>query len=411
MFFLRIVPLVLLISSVSWGEAETCGSVTNYQQILSCAEKRSPEVQRAEAAVQQKKASTEAAGQLLNPDLSIETVTGTVDSERKTDTDVSLSFPIELGGKRAARKGIAGGELNRAELELFQARSNARKEVLIKLIRVRQFFDEQALVEESFDTFSKLVKQYESRPSRSPEQEVTLTVFKIAKGDYGFKKIEYEEETARLEAFFKINLGLSLQEVKNALPEKSEKWKTFEIAKADVANSPLLALYQADIEVARGQLAQAQGDAWPTLRVGPSVKFSKDKDQNLEQWGANLSMPLPLLSLNKGAKAAAHASVQSAELRKNLAFQELQQERETLVTLYKRSIAALNETPSSQFLEKNHKRIEGLFVKGVVPSALVIEAHRSLVDFEKTRNEREIKALAAYFNIQIIDGQNVGLQP
>ena len=62
-------------------------------------------------------------------------------------------------------------------------------------------------------------------------------------------------------------------------------------------------------------------------------------------------------------------------------------------------------------LNLHHKKIENLFLKGVVPSSLVIEAHRSLVDFEKARNDHELKAIGALFNIQIIDGQPVGVNP
>lgn len=401
MSYLRLVPLALFVSSMAWAKTEACGNVTTYQQIIACAESRSPEVLRAESMVNAKRAATGAATQLLNPELSVESV--------KDETDVSLAFPIELGGKRKGRKEVAEGEAGRAEQELFLAKAQVRKQTLLKLLRLRQFYSEQGLMEESLETFTKLVKQYESRPLRSPEQEVTLTVFRVAKGDYGFKKMEYDEELASLESYFQINTGLSLEVIKKTLPTTSAKWPVLENHNADLKSSPLLALYDSEIRIAQGELTKARGDAWPTMSIGPSAKFTKEDGKNTEHYGVNLSMPLPVLSLNGGNKATANALLQSAETRKNLALQELQAEKDRLLKIYRRSVKALEETPTGKVLDKNHQRMESLFARGVVPSSLVIEAHRSLVDFEKTRSERETKAAEAYLDLRILQGESVEL--
>lgn len=406
MSFLRIAPLAFLISSVAWAESDACGNVNNYQQIIACAESRSPEVVRAEASLKHKKASSEAAVQLLNPELNFETVTGSVNSETKSETDISLAFPIELGGKRSARKDVASGETARAEAELYLAKASVRKKTILKLLRLRQFYAEQALMEESLETFTKLVKQYEARPLRSPEQDVSLTVYKIAKGEYAFKRVQYDEESADLESYFRINVGLDLTTIRKSLSSSGSTWPKLNFAE-DLAKSPILALLEADVAVAKAELSKAQGDSWPTLNIGPSAKFAKEGRQSYEQFGVNLSMPLPVLSLNGGNRAAAGASLQSAEVRKGLALQELQAEKEKLQKLYQSSVLALEQNPNGSTFDKSHKSMESHFVKGVVPSSLVIEAHRSLVEFERTRNERESKAVEAYLDLQIIDGQPV----
>lgn len=406
MSFLRMAPLAFLVSSVTWAESDVCGTVSNYQQIIACVESRSPEVVRAEASLKHKIASKEAASQLQNPELNFATVTGSVNSETKSETDISLAFPIELGGKRSARKEVASGEASRAEAELFLAKASVRKKTILKLLRLRQFYAEQALVEESLETFTKLVKQYESRPLHSPEQDVSLTVYKIAKGEYGFKKTQYDEESADLESYFKVNVGLDLATIRESLSSLRTPWPKLNFG-GDLTKSPVLALIDADVAVSKAELLKAQGDSWPTLNVGPSAKFAKEAGQSYEQFGVNLSMPLPVLSLNGGNRAAAGASLQSTEIRKGLALKELQAEKEKLQKLYQSSVVILEQTPSGNDLDKNHKRMESHFVKGVVPSSLVIEAHRSLVEFERTRNERESRAIEAYLDLQIIDGQPV----
>lgn len=406
----RLAVVLVLIPAVAWSKTgDECNPMANYKQIIACVESRSPDVIKAELSVKEKTAQTDVAAQFQNPELSVVSLTGEVDSEKRNETDVSLAFPIELGGKRSARKEIAGAELSKSEVELFRAKAEIRKVVFLKLIRLRQIEGELDLVDESLQTFTKLVKQYESRPTLSPEQEVTLTVFKIAKGEYSFKRMEFDEELSTLEAFFKVTTGSGLESIKKALPPRIEKWPTAIAENPNIKNSPLVSLYEADIRVAKGELSKAQGESWPTMNLGPSVKFSRESGRDFQQWGVNLSLPLPLFNLNGAGRAAASVSVQAAEQKRDLAVRKLESERASLDKSYRKSVLALEETPNGHTLENKHKKVEGLFLRGLVPSSLVIEAHRSLVDFEKTRNEREMRAVESYLDIQVIDGEVAGL--
>ena len=395
-------------SATAWGKG-SCDNVVNYNDVVNCAEKMSPEVLGSEAEANIKKGQVEASGQLLNPELSLQSTSGTLQSERRTETDVSLAFPIEIGGKRSARKQVAEAELAKSGKELEIKRSEVRKNVILKLNRLRQIYDEVALVEESREAFAKLIKQYQGRPALSPEQEVSLTVFKTARGDYNFKKIEYDEELGALASFFKFSTGLTLEQIKKVLPPKISKWPALTSAGADPKTSPLSAVHDADVAVAQGELDQAKGEAWPTLMVGPSAKFTQEPGGDMQQWGVNLSMPLPVFSLNGGGKAAAAASVQSAQLKRDQWLEQIAERRMLLEKSYRATVDSLNENPNGHELEKRHVKIENQFMRGLISSALVIEAHRSLVDFSKSRNEHEMKALETYLEIQVIDGQKVEL--
>jgi cobalt-zinc-cadmium efflux system outer membrane protein len=405
----KLLPLILLSSTALAESSESCGVLSNYKQIIACAEQRSPDVVKADFAVKQKAASVEAASQLLNPELSIEALSGTVDSETRSETDVSLAFPIELGGKRAARKNTAAGNLSQSELELFNAKAAVRKNVFLKILRLRQIEAELDLVNESIEAFGKLVKQYKVRPALSPEQEVTLTLFKVAKDEYSFKRMEYDEELLALESYFQITTGQGLASIKKALPPRIGSFPKVADENPELESSPVLASLKADLQIALAELDQAHADAWPVLSLGPSAKFSKESGKSIQQWGVNLSMPLPILSLNQGAKSASAASVKMSEVRRDLAVQELRSHRAYLVEVYRKSAQALQETANSSALDSKHKKVESLFVKGLIPSSLVIEAHRSLVEFEKTRNTRELKAAEALLDLALIDGKDAEL--
>ncbi|MFM6928475.1 MAG: TolC family protein [Bdellovibrio sp.] len=398
-----------LCSVTAWGK-NVCENVISSSDIVNCAERMSPDVLGSEAEINVKKGQVEASGQLLNPELSLQSTTGTLQSERRTETDVSLAFPIEIGGKRSARKQVAQAEFLKSGKELEIKRAEGRKNVILKLNRLRQIYDELALVEESRETFAKLLRQYQGRPALSPEQEVSLTVFRTARGDYNFKKISYEEELGALASFFRVSTGLTLEQVKKALPPKISKWPTLNVTVPEAKASPLSALYEADVAVAQGELDQAKGDAWPTLMVGPSAKFTQEPGGDMQQWGVNLSMPLPVLSLNGGSKAAAAAGVQSAQLKRDQWLEQIAERRLLLEKSYRATVDSLNENPNGHELEQRHVKIESQFMRGLISSALVIEAHRSLVDYAKSRNEHEMKALETYLEIQVIDGQQVELK-
>lgn len=409
MSFLKKIVLVLVVWPFisSAQSADSCPTPTNYKQVIACAESKSPDVVRAELIAKEKNALTGVAGQYQNPELSVETFNGTIDSQQRSETDVSLAFPIELGGKRSARNQIASGAKFKADLELLQARAEVRKSVSLKLFRLRQITSEIEMVDESIQAFTKLVKQYEGRPALSPEQEVTLTVFKVAKSEYSFKKMDYDEELLSLASFFKVTTGLSIEELKKVLPPKVVKWPTAKNGNEKLNSSPLVTIYEAEIQIAKGELSKAQGESWPTLSIGPSAKLTKENGRDQQLWGANLSMPVPVLNANGAGRTAAALTVQGAEQRRDLAIKKLESDRMLLANSYRKSIEALEDPAAKQSLESKHKKVEGFFLRGLVPSSLVIEAHRSLVDFEKTRNERELKAIEAYLDIQFIDGDVV----
>jgi Outer membrane protein len=398
---------VLLIASMAQAEVN-CDKVVNYKDVVACAEKRSPEVITAESEYKEKTARVDAASQWENPSLSVQSVSGTQDSEKVSETDIGLSFPIELGGKRAARKQIASVEESRAQWNFYRAKSEVRREVFLKLLRLKHIEHELALIDESLETFTKLVKQYQGRPVRSPEQEVSLTVYKIAKSEYSFKRTEYDEELSRLDAYFKITTGLTVQELKNIKLPEPTAWTVPAVQNDNLKASPLVIAYEHDVQSAKSNLDVEKSESWPTMNIGPSAKITKDAGGETQQWGFNFSMPLPVFNANGAGRTAAQLAVQSAEQKKELAMKQLAADRKIFIATFTTAIAALKDAPTEPTIENSHKKIENLIMKGLVPSSLAIEAHRSMVDFEKTRNEHEQKAMNALFNIQLIDGETVG---
>lgn len=400
-FFLAL-PL-FLIGNAGFANVECKSGMRSYLDIIACAESRSPEIQTAQLELGRAKAEVGAAGQWKNPQLSAETFRGKVGSEQRSETDIALAVPIELGGKISARTAVATGGVSVAEAKLFEARAKVRSQVLVKLHRLRQVLHEQEIVEEAIRTFSKLISQYSKRPGLSPEQQVSYSVYQLSRGEYDLRRSETVDEILELNSYFKFTLGLSADEIKGALPESPRSWPTITTEKS-VRLSPQQKILQAELDTANAGLSLARSEAWPTLTVGPSFQMQTEAGRSNNLVGVNVSLPLPLFNANGGAKVAAAASVQVSEARRTLGLREQDLRREQLIKTYEQSIKTLGTSISHKEIEKRHTDAERLFSKGIVPSSLIIEAHRTSFELEKTRHEREIHALEALLNLYAIDG-------
>lgn len=405
MVFRTLLALVVIATTFSAGAQEPCGTkIQTYQEVLRCAEEKSPEVKTARLALERARAQVDAASQWKNPELAAESVYGSSESESISETELSLGFPLELGGKRPARAAFAQGGAAEAEAVLLEAQARVRGAALLKLHRLRQTLHELEVIEESIATFTKLLTQYGRRPKLSPEQELSRAVFRMARSDYELKKTAVLDEVESLDTYLKTNLGTDIESLKKGLPPTPKAWPDLG-SELMVTGSPRLKTLAAELQTAQAELSLANSEAWPTLTIGPSLKLQSEAGRSERLYGLNLSFPLPLFNMNGPGRAAATTGVKLAEVRKNVALVEQQRLVEELSRTYKNSVEVLASTLSHQEIEKKHADIERLFLRGTVPSALVIEAHRTFVELEQSRNERELKALEALVGIYTLTGE------
>ena len=401
---------MLLFTGLSLSANTDCKEqLKSYLDLISCAEKRSPNIQSAELELKRSKEQIKASTQWRNPEISVQSVRGKLNSQTVSETDFSLGIPIELGGKISARSDLAESESSLAEALLFEAKAQIKTEVLLKLHRLRQLIHEQEIIDESISTFSKLVSQYAKRPSLSPEQQMNSAVFQMSKGDYELRKSESMDELLQLEAYFKLQLGLPLEALKKALPTPVSSWPQLK-ENSSARLSPAQRRLFAELDTAKAELSMAESEAWPTLTLGPSLKIQEDAGQKNNLIGFNVSLPLPLFNLNGSAKAAARAKVDLNLVQKDIGLTEQKLKKAELTQTYEQTIKVLKSSLSHDEIEKRHQQIERQFQKGVIPSSLVIEAHRTMLDLERSRHNRELKAVESFMMIHTINGTILEVQ-
>ncbi len=393
--------LLLLCPALAFANNVPC-EVRTPRDILSCALKQHPEVLRAEGELRAASAMRGEARQIPNPEVSAESASFHEGDEPATKIEATYLHPFELGGKRAARIGEAAGRERTAQARLALAREQVASETLLKLTRVRQLRDEIRLVDEALATFKRIVSSYTSRPRRSGEQDISLSVFRMAQSDYEFRKSALLQERAELNAFFELAVQHPLSDIADIAPAARREWPVMETR---TLQSAQLQKGQAELAVAEAGLHRAQGQAWPDLMLGPRLESASGRGQSAQGYGAAMSLNLPLYQRNAGGKRAAQAGLDQAKLSLEQTTRELAAEQSKWQTIYTEAVRSYKEAPLLEEIEKHHSQSERLFERGLIQPALIIEAHRQMVDLAKSRHEQEQRALEALWQLYALEGR------
>lgn len=384
----------------------SCSMMTQPRDVIDCALANHPDAQRAKYFNFQVENLESAASQRPNPEVAGKSLFGKSLGDNVMSHEVSLAHTVELGGKRAARVEKALAEKEIAVASSQRSREQILLETLHTLYRLRQIQAELHTLDEALETFSRIQRQFRSRPRLTPEQEVSLSVFDIAIGDYQLRKAALESElTAHIQEI-ELAIGQKVELSVKLLPSRRTKWPKFD---AEGESSPFkgaaMKSARANLKFAEAELSLAQSLSWPNLKIGPTIESQTEGPFTFQTYGFNFSFELPIFQTNGGGKAVARTGLDLAERNLSLRAREISNERKILLKKYENLAKAVQNSLSHEELDRKHRNTDSLFTRGIIPSSLVIEAHRQIVDFTKNQNEQELSALEALWKILVLDGR------
>jgi len=392
---------LIAVSENARAQNESTCAINDYQTLLTCAEKKSSDIKLSEQRIKSSSKLEDAAGQWDNPEIDLESVSK---GSEITEKSATLYLNIPIGGKRSARKNEARAEHQKSLIENQFAIQSTRLTLSLSLYRLAHLQKEIRIEQESVDTFSKIIRQYQGRKALSPEQDVSLSVFKMALSDHQFNLVKLKSESEKILKELEASTDLDKQTILKYLPKPKTQWLKVS-DQSEVAEAPQIKAAQAEVEISRSQNDKAKADAWPDLKVGPTVIENKVGNETEKLTGLSLSMPLPVFSLNGGQKDYTKQRIIESEMSLDLTKRKMKAMRSQLTEKYNNTVGALKSAIDLKTISEKHERIENQFFKGVVPSSLIIEAHRQLYDLESRRNEAEMEALDALGQILIIDNK------
>jgi cobalt-zinc-cadmium efflux system outer membrane protein len=396
---------LLSATPMAWAEPSSCaGAFSNVKQIVRCALETHPGTQRAKNSLGQGDALESVAAQRPNPELSSKAVFGGYLGDNVASTELNLTQTFELGGKRGSRMAKANAAREALAVEYLKSKEEVVVETYRLLYRVRQVEAERHAVDEALETFRRIQNQYRSRPKLGAEQQISLNVFGLAEADYRLKKTVLDVEAKSLQVALKTILGRDLELNKSLLPGTMESWPALSDSPPQLKGSAFQS-FAVDLKVAEADLEMARSLSWPDLKLGPSLELQTQGALSYQTFGFNLSLPIPLLQMNGAAREYAHMGVDRAQQSLDLRQRELTNEKQILVKRYADSVQSLKSTVSAEEVERKHRSMETIFTRGLIPSSLVIEAHRQMVDLTKSRNEMELSALQALWQVYTLEGR------
>lgn len=401
------ITILIFIADTSLSHAEDMCLVRTPQDILDCALQKHPDVVNAQAEKFRDEKLINIAKQHPNPELESRILGGQSADDTNFNTETSLLHTLELGGKRRSRIGQAKVLAEKSGIELKRNKEEVALQTVLTLYRLRQIKSELGRIDETLGTFNKILSTFKSRPKLAPEQSVSQSSFNLAREDYKLKKVSLIQEQANLLAWLEVATGISSQTILRHLPSPKAKWPQIpEAMESDKLSNSTVELARSDKNLTEKNVSIAKSKAWPDLKIGPSVD-TESLDNGGRRWlgGVNFSVPLPILSLNRGEKAFAKADQLRAQTNLELVIRKTESERALQLKRYQAASKALRSSQSVNRLAAEHQNIEDFFEKGLVSSTLVIETHRQLYDITQTRHEQELTSVDALWRLYILDGR------
>ncbi|MDL1871446.1 hypothetical protein FBR05_04505 [Deltaproteobacteria bacterium PRO3] len=386
--------------------SETACAIHSAQELVACALERHPDLAVAAQAEARDRTLPDIARQRPNPELDSRILGGKSADDSLVTTETTLFTVWELGGKRRSRVAAAQAQGRAARAETLAVRERVLLETVLALHRLRQIRSELAHIEETLAVFGKILRLYRGRPFLTPEQEVSLASFELAGEDYKLRRSRLTQDKFNLLGALRIATRHPLEDVERFLPPAPRRWTAFDgPAAGGPPSNAALEKAEAAREEAEAKARLARSEAWPDLRLGPTLETESLSHATKTTGGLHFALPLPVLNRNAGGQAYAQAEKIRAE--SALAAERGRQavDRESWLSRYRAARKALAQTPSPAALGPRHAQVEAFFEKGLVPSTLVIEIHRQINDVAQTYHEQELAALEALWRLYILEGR------
>jgi cobalt-zinc-cadmium efflux system outer membrane protein len=299
--------------------------VLTLAEALDRAGATSPSIAAASAGMQAAAAQRRVAGLRPNPMLDVEAEnvagTGMFEGLRAAETTVSLAVPIERGGKRNARVGVADAEATRAALQAAVARANLRLRITQAYVAAVAAARRFANAREQLGIAAEVLRAAHVRVQAgraSPLEEQRADVAHITAG--GVAEREARNARGAAEALARLidspvtALDLAwfdhLDGTGPRLPSSREGTLAFAMAEADVAT-------------ARAQVRLAQSQRVPDFTVSAGARRLEASNDLAAVIG--LSIPIPIFNNGRPAIDLAIAQQQQVEAQRRSALLDAEQ--------------------------------------------------------------------------------------
>ncbi len=388
-----------------WTTAPALNGLT-MEDAIARAELNAPVLQASEAGIESSQRLVEQAGRWGNPSFSVEAEnfggSGSFDGTDAAEYTVLLEQPIELGGKRRARRDLAAADLEEARLLADMALEELQAEVrrrFTRCLQARERLSQAKSLEQAAQSAADAVQiQKGVGAAAGLDDRRTRVALSLARIEVDRAGRDYDEARELLASLWDGNADFEAEgelQAPGNLPESA----VLEDLLHDSVRWELAGL---PAERQRRALELARSSAWPDMALGVGHRWFEEDDA--EAWVAGLTLSIPVFDRNQGNIEAATTTVRRTNAEVETRHRELRESLRSITASLRRSHEAASRL-SDEALPLARETRE-----------LVAEGYRLgrydllyLLDAQKTLSEVErqwIDALAE-FQLAVADLQSL----
>jgi cobalt-zinc-cadmium efflux system outer membrane protein len=402
-------------AAVAGALASASGAVADpappFKDLLTQAQTNAPRLAEAAAGVRQAEGLARQAGARPNPTVGMEienfSGSGIYSGANNADTTLSLSQPLEVGGKRGARVAAGRAALDAARARLVQSKADfafslADAYALAEAAERRVTLAEEAvtLSDETLRASRALVDAGKEAELRTLQAQAALT---------GARASLEEARAERTGAFSRLTALVGSTTPYTSLSDSlltSPKLTSLP-DDIDALSTPAVQAAEADREAAARRVRIERTRAVPDVTVSAGVRrFSGDDSTALI---AGVSLPIPVFDQNRGNITAAQGELQAAEARLNAARFDAEADIRTarfqLGAAQSRADAAgQGETSAAEAFRLTRIAYES----GKAPLVELINARRSLAEARDQTIQAQLARVRAEADLARLQGRLFG---
>jgi hypothetical protein len=323
-------------------------------------------------------------------------------SANSGEGEVSYEWIFERTEKKATRAKSAQSEVNYTGAEILERKASMILDVALISERVHQIHHEKEVLNETLSTYRTILKQYANFPALSPEQDVTVSIFRLARdetqlklGKLGVELENYKSLLGRLTGCSQVMLPPEVRKERHNWPK---------VASIDsLKDSATARRIEAKKQVARDNMEMEIRQTSADYSIGPMARWTREEGD--QKFGFGVALSVPLVGRQAAATTAtAQAGYQVAEAEADLELKRVTSDLGRWITQYNNSVAVLKEGFAEADVHGKHRQMEKVFIAGRVNASLVIEAHRQMFEHMVSRHEVEAKASESLWNIRLLTG-------
>lgn len=397
----KLVLVILLILVVS--APGICQEALTLAEALSRAREQAPSVLSARARIDESRARLGATSLLRDPEVDAAAGPAISGGSRSERVEVGILQDLEIGGRRAARIGIAQSEVASAIADAENALRRAQREVAAAFFRGLQTQERLSLTTRAEGIANEILRTARRRYEAGDVALLDLNLARAAAARALAEKHAARSAQSAALGELRTLLGFAPEAELTLGGEFSSK-RRYELADLleRASDRPDIRALQSHLEAANAELRLGKALAWPDFGLG--ARYEREEGQDFVLGAVRLT--LPLFNRGQGVRAEAGARARRLSYELEAARQAVRIEVRSAFEVYDQQRAAVEELERNALplLEENEALSRESYEVGQISLVELLLVRREILEIRNEYLSRLLDAAIASADLETSAG-------